>query len=266
MILPGVTRDSILALARDHASGKRKLAGLPDKFTVSERNLTMPELVEASRNGTLAEVFGSGTAAIVSSVDGIGYEGELVKVPCGEDGRVSPPLSLLATLETTDTLSPQSVTSPASCSARLSAARPATFPPSGPSPSTPRPERSLALSTAGFSLVEAVSRSRALWSHGRSIAVTLAVCAARAPSRLERRGTSPSRVCLDCSGQRITQEARAALSQLLHLCAAEDCTRDPREPAQRSKHVKGKENRPSRPGMRCSHPLSHLADRGKREE
>ncbi|GAA5891193.1 hypothetical protein JCM8208_002534 [Rhodotorula glutinis] len=86
MILPGVTRDSVLALARDHASGKRKLAGLPDKFTVSERNLTMSELVEASRNGSLSEVFGSGTAAIVSCVDGIGYEGELVKVPCGEDG------------------------------------------------------------------------------------------------------------------------------------------------------------------------------------
>ncbi|GAA5890844.1 hypothetical protein JCM5296_003439 [Sporobolomyces johnsonii] len=86
MILPGVTRDSILTLARDHASGKNKLAGLPDKLTVSERNFTMPELVEASKNGTLKEVFGSGTAAIVSCVEGIGYQDELVKVPCGDDG------------------------------------------------------------------------------------------------------------------------------------------------------------------------------------
>ncbi|BGP42173.1 branched-chain-amino-acid transaminase bat2 [Rhodotorula kratochvilovae] len=86
MILPGVTRDSILTLVRDHASGKRKLEGLPDKLTVSERNLTMPEIVEASKNGSLKEIFGSGTAAIVSCVDGIGYEGDLVKVPCGEDG------------------------------------------------------------------------------------------------------------------------------------------------------------------------------------
>jgi branched-chain amino acid aminotransferase len=40
VILPGVTRDSILSLAREHASGKVKLAGLPEKVTVSERNLT----------------------------------------------------------------------------------------------------------------------------------------------------------------------------------------------------------------------------------
>ena len=40
VILPGVTRDSILALARDHASGKLNLKGLPKKITVSERNLT----------------------------------------------------------------------------------------------------------------------------------------------------------------------------------------------------------------------------------
>jgi hypothetical protein len=40
MILPGVTRDSVLALARDHASGKNKLEGLPDKFEVVEKNVT----------------------------------------------------------------------------------------------------------------------------------------------------------------------------------------------------------------------------------
>ncbi|GAA5974199.1 hypothetical protein JCM21900_004072, partial [Sporobolomyces salmonicolor] len=44
------------------------------------------ELVEASKNGTLKEVFGSGTAAIVSCVEGIGYQDELVHVPCGADG------------------------------------------------------------------------------------------------------------------------------------------------------------------------------------
>lgn len=40
MILPGVTRDSILTLLRDHASGKNKLDGLPEKLIVSERNIT----------------------------------------------------------------------------------------------------------------------------------------------------------------------------------------------------------------------------------
>lgn len=86
MILPGVTRDSILALARGHADGSHKLDGLPDKFSVVERNMTMPEIVEASKNGSLKEIFGSGTAAIISTVNAIGYEGRDVPVPVGEDG------------------------------------------------------------------------------------------------------------------------------------------------------------------------------------
>lgn len=40
VILPGVTRDSILSLARSHAEGKNTLEGLPAKFKVTERNLT----------------------------------------------------------------------------------------------------------------------------------------------------------------------------------------------------------------------------------
>ncbi|GAA5970680.1 hypothetical protein JCM8115_005992 [Rhodotorula mucilaginosa] len=86
MILPGVTRDSILSLLRDHESGKNRLEGLPEKLVVSERDLTMPDIVAASKDGTLREIFGCGTAAIVSPVDGIGYQDELIKVPVGEDG------------------------------------------------------------------------------------------------------------------------------------------------------------------------------------
>ncbi|GAA5952119.1 hypothetical protein JCM3765_005201 [Sporobolomyces pararoseus] len=86
VILPGVTRDSILSLARDHASGKTKLEGLPDKVTVSERSLTMKDVVKGREDGTLLEVFGSGTAAIVSCVEGIGYEDKLIDIPVGEDG------------------------------------------------------------------------------------------------------------------------------------------------------------------------------------
>lgn len=86
MILPGVTRDSILALARGHADGSHKLAGLPANFSVVERNMTMPEIVQASEDGSLKEIFGSGTAAIISTVNAIGYEGRDVPVPVGEDG------------------------------------------------------------------------------------------------------------------------------------------------------------------------------------
>lgn len=86
VVLPGVTRDSALQLAREHASGKTSLPGLPEKLTVSERKLVMADLVEAEKNGTLVEVFGTGTAAIVSAVDKIGYEGRDIIIPTGSDG------------------------------------------------------------------------------------------------------------------------------------------------------------------------------------
>lgn len=69
-ILEGVTRDSILALARE------KL--VPEGWKVLERPFTMPELAAASKEGRLIEAFGSGTAAVVSPIRNIGYKGELV--------------------------------------------------------------------------------------------------------------------------------------------------------------------------------------------
>lgn len=60
MILPGVTRDSVLTLAREHASGVRPIAGLPKDLTVSERPVTMAEVKAASQSGKLAELFGAG--------------------------------------------------------------------------------------------------------------------------------------------------------------------------------------------------------------
>ena len=65
MILPGVTRDSVLTLARDHASGKAPIPDLPSKLVVSERPVTMKELKEASGNGSLVEFFGTGTFVFV---------------------------------------------------------------------------------------------------------------------------------------------------------------------------------------------------------
>nr|ODN92475.1 branched-chain amino acid aminotransferase [Cryptococcus depauperatus CBS 7841] len=86
VILPGVTRDSALQLAREHASGKNIISGLPSKLVVSERKLIMADLVEAEKNGTLVEVFGTGTAAVVSAVDKIGYEGRDIIIPTGPNG------------------------------------------------------------------------------------------------------------------------------------------------------------------------------------
>ena len=61
MILPGVTRDSVLSLARDHASGKSPLAGMPEgEFVVNERPVTMKEVKAAAESGNLVEFFGTG--------------------------------------------------------------------------------------------------------------------------------------------------------------------------------------------------------------
>jgi branched-subunit amino acid aminotransferase/4-amino-4-deoxychorismate lyase len=64
MILPGVTRDSVLTLARDHASGKAPLEGMPEgKIVVNERPVTMQEVKNALAKGQLVEFFGTGACS-----------------------------------------------------------------------------------------------------------------------------------------------------------------------------------------------------------
>jgi branched-chain amino acid aminotransferase len=60
MILPGVTRDSVLALARDHISGTKRLEALPENLVVSERPVAMKEVKAAAQSGHLVELFGTG--------------------------------------------------------------------------------------------------------------------------------------------------------------------------------------------------------------
>jgi len=69
-ILPGVTRDSILAIAR-----KWK------EFEVTEAKYTIHDVIEASKEGRLLEAFGAGTAAIVSPVEAISFKGQKYPVP-----------------------------------------------------------------------------------------------------------------------------------------------------------------------------------------
>jgi branched-chain amino acid aminotransferase len=57
-------------LARDHAAGKIALPGIPTTgFKVSERHMTMGEIAKLSEEGKLKEMFGAGTAAIVTSIN-----------------------------------------------------------------------------------------------------------------------------------------------------------------------------------------------------
>ena len=62
-ILDGITRKSIINIA--------KAEGIP----VEVRKITVSEVVEAAKNGNLKEMFGAGTAAVVSPISGFGYQG-----------------------------------------------------------------------------------------------------------------------------------------------------------------------------------------------
>ncbi|RFZ81821.1 branched-chain amino acid aminotransferase [Mucilaginibacter terrenus] len=63
-ILDGVTRDTVIALAKEW--------GIP----VEERKVSVAELIEGAKNGKLTDAFGAGTAATIASVASISYEGE----------------------------------------------------------------------------------------------------------------------------------------------------------------------------------------------
>ena len=78
-ILDGVTRDSVLALARERL--------VPEGWEVREEGFRMGDLAEAAGEGRLMECFGAGTAAVVSPVRAIGWRGELVDcgLPEGEE-------------------------------------------------------------------------------------------------------------------------------------------------------------------------------------
>ncbi|QQG65250.1 branched-chain amino acid aminotransferase [Desulfobulbus oligotrophicus] len=76
-ILPGITRDSVLQLARDWG------------YRVSERRLTIDEVIEAGEKGTLQESFGTGTAAVISPVGELFYQDERIRINNGTAGELS---------------------------------------------------------------------------------------------------------------------------------------------------------------------------------
>ncbi|GIM58076.1 branched-chain amino acid aminotransferase [Capnocytophaga canimorsus] len=63
-ILDGVTRKSVITMAE-------KLG-----IKVEVRPVKVQELVQAAEKGTLQEIFGSGTAAVISPISGFGYNGK----------------------------------------------------------------------------------------------------------------------------------------------------------------------------------------------
>ena len=63
-ILHGITRDSVLTLAKDWG------------VEVEERRLAVKELIEGIKSGAVKEAFGMGTAATIAPIKTIGYDGE----------------------------------------------------------------------------------------------------------------------------------------------------------------------------------------------
>ncbi len=61
-ILDGVTRKSLIQIAKDQG------------IEVEVRSIKVEELIQAAKNNTLVEIFGSGTAVVVLPIKGFGYE------------------------------------------------------------------------------------------------------------------------------------------------------------------------------------------------
>ncbi len=76
-ILPGITRKSCLQVLRDKG------------YPVSERRISIDEVIEASKNGTLDEAFGTGTAAVISPVGLIRYKDEDYVINGGKMGEIT---------------------------------------------------------------------------------------------------------------------------------------------------------------------------------
>jgi len=76
-ILPGVTRDSVLTLLREWG------------LRVSERPIAIDEVVQAAHRDTLREVWGTGTAAVISPVGELAYKGERLVIGGGRTGELT---------------------------------------------------------------------------------------------------------------------------------------------------------------------------------
>ena len=76
-ILPGITRKSCIEVLKDMG------------YSVSERQISVDELVNALKNGKLEEAWGTGTAAVVSPIGRFCYQGVEYDVNNGEIGEVA---------------------------------------------------------------------------------------------------------------------------------------------------------------------------------
>ena len=76
-ILPGITRDSVLRLTKDWG------------LKVSEKRITIDEVLAANEKGSLQEIFGTGTAAVISPVGELNYKGRICTINKGKTGELA---------------------------------------------------------------------------------------------------------------------------------------------------------------------------------
>ena len=76
-ILPGITRDSTIQLLNGW--------GIP----VRERKISVQELYKAQADGLLEEAFGTGTAAVISPIGELSWNGSSISINNGEIGKLS---------------------------------------------------------------------------------------------------------------------------------------------------------------------------------
>ena len=76
-ILPGITRDSVINLCKEW--------GVP----VEERKISIDEIAESYKNGKLEEVFGTGTAAVISPVGKLRWGDNVMTINDGKIGELS---------------------------------------------------------------------------------------------------------------------------------------------------------------------------------
>ena len=77
-ILPGITRDSVLQFLRREG-----------KYRVSERHISIDEVIEGAKSGRLTECFGTGTAAVISPVGCLNYGGVDYEIGGGKMGKLT---------------------------------------------------------------------------------------------------------------------------------------------------------------------------------
>ncbi len=76
-ILPGITRNSVIELCKSWG------------MDVEERKISVDELVDAIHSGALEEVFGTGTAAVISPVGKLRYKDEVFTIGDNKIGETS---------------------------------------------------------------------------------------------------------------------------------------------------------------------------------